>query len=296
MDIHSEKQLLEKYEIAPKAIQDSLSDGSAIDFIMSMQDRYKFHIDVAQHVMELIRDLLLGFLSPADFFSELQMSGIDADTSKKLVEDLNKEVFIPMREKMKSEGSKVILPGNIGTKDLARIEIVNNEKQPIASADIQIQESSTSTPSLVSVPSYAPVAPPQPLIEPIPPLPEIQAPVVTPEASPEIRTMASDMAAVKAGESPHFVPARPLSAPTSTWVPAPQAPIAPPSPQPEYVPIPAPSSDASHAPMPPASPPKFIPTPPLPRPKPAAANTENRDSLHAVLKSYGIDPYREPAE
>jgi hypothetical protein len=32
-----------------------------------------------------------------------------------------------------------------------------------------------------------------------------------------------------------------------------------------------------------------------PTPKPAPRN-ENRDALHAVLKEYGVDPYREPAD
>jgi hypothetical protein len=29
---------------------------------------------------------------------------------------------------------------------------------------------------------------------------------------------------------------------------------------------------------------------------PSAPNSANRDALHAVLKEYGVDPYREPPE
>ena len=66
------------------------------------------------------------------------------------------------------------------------------------------------------------------------------------------------------------------------------APITPPTPQVAPVP-PVSVSQFSPSTMP-------TPTMPLPQPKIQPQQSQNRDELHAVLKEYGIDPYREPPE
>ena len=96
----TEEQVLQAYNRAPKAIQDALSDGPAVDFMVGLQARYSLHIDVAGKVVGRIRNLLLGLSNPTEFLGELIQLGISDTVARSLVGDLNKEVFVPLREEM----------------------------------------------------------------------------------------------------------------------------------------------------------------------------------------------------
>jgi hypothetical protein len=157
-------------------------------------------------------------------------------------------------------------------------------------------------------PVSVPTPPPIHVQQPAPPVsaPVQQAPIQigfepTKQAEPEVRTMAADMQMVKSGS---YHPQEP-SIPSFSTSPAdvnPHLPpaipaFAPPPPAPAR-PFPAPTISAQ-----PAAPsaPRPTATPPSPTtsttstPATSTAN-ENRDALHAVLKEYGVDPYREPIE
>ena len=127
-----------------------------------------------------------------------------------------------------------------------------------------------------SAPPPAPVAPSvfhsaaaqEPVVAPRPPAPA-PFPVSSAPEEHDVRTMASDMAMMKSGglHQQHVAPPTPAEAqvfrPAATPMPAP-------------TPIYSPSTPAV--------------------PKSPAPQTENREALHEILKSYGVDPYREPAD
>jgi hypothetical protein len=132
----------------------------------------------------------------------------------------------------------------------------------------------------IPVPTPASATMPAPTSAPvqIPASPVPQAPIPEPHA----RTMQEDMAEMKAMQehNPQKYsltpePARSYSAPS---VPTSPRPIPSASPMPTREPFTPPAPVVSAT----------IPTP--------AQQSDNRDALHAVLKSYGVDPYREPPE
>ena len=102
----SEEEVKRAYTSAPKVIQDALSDGPAVDFMVALQERYNLHIDVAGTVVEKIRDLLLGLSNPTEFLGELINLGIQDTVARSLVTDLNTEVFMPLRDRIREEGTK----------------------------------------------------------------------------------------------------------------------------------------------------------------------------------------------
>lgn len=106
----TDEELRKAFSAAPKVIQDALSDGPAVDFMVGLQARYGLHIDVAGTVVERIRDLLLGLSNPTEFLGELVNLGIADTTARTVVADLNTEVFIPLRDRMREEGTKPAPP------------------------------------------------------------------------------------------------------------------------------------------------------------------------------------------
>lgn len=121
--------LLQAFESAPKAIQDSLTEGAAVDFIVSMRKRYGLHIDTAGKVAELVRNLLLGFLNPPDFVRNLVSLGITSDSAQLIVSDLNREVFIPIRNSMKGEDAGIDTRPTTHVPSIGVMEVGNQQSQ-----------------------------------------------------------------------------------------------------------------------------------------------------------------------
>ena len=109
----------------------------------------------------------------------------------------------------------------------------------------------------------------------------VQSQVAPPAAAP-VPPQAASLAAP--APTPFIPPVIPQTPPASI-VPSTIAPISQPMPQQNTAarPFPAPFPTPSTA-----APAQASPMPPQ--------NQANRDALHAVLKEYGIDPYREPVE
>lgn len=162
----TEEQVLQAYNRAPKTIQDALSDGPAVDFMVGLQERYGLHIDVAGRVVERIRNLLLGLSNPTEFLGELIQLGISDTAARSLVGDLNKEVFVPLREEMQ-KAPKTAVP------------------EPVAIPQRSLgAEAPLPVPSLAYEPP-APTLPGSPVQAPMPavvPTPEPVAPAVQPIA------------------------------------------------------------------------------------------------------------------
>lgn len=106
----TKEETLQAFNRAPKIIQDALSDGPAVDFMIGLQVRYSLHVDVAGSIVQRIRDLLLGLSNPTEFLGELVQLGVTDTTARTIVGDLNKEVFIPLREAMQKAPESTAAP------------------------------------------------------------------------------------------------------------------------------------------------------------------------------------------
>ena len=186
----TDDQVVRAFSQAPDVIQESLSGGIAVDFMSSLTARYGIHIDTSGYVMEFIRNMLLGLLRPEEFVSKLHSVGIDEVLARKITADLNKEVFIPLRD---------------AVRDNAGVRAPSIPHVPVMKV-----AATAVTPSLPTeteeTPSYNLIAqktvPPSSPEIPVTPAPSaIQAPV------PTMRTMQHDIDLVQHGASPAMYPA-----------------------------------------------------------------------------------------
>lgn len=118
----TDQQLEEAFEKAPVAVQDSLSGGAATQFILAARERYVLNVDVVGKLSLKIRDLMLGFLSPADFYASLLEFGIAIDAAKKITNDINTEIFLPIRSELEGKpasSERVALPPQVVVKEEA---------------------------------------------------------------------------------------------------------------------------------------------------------------------------------
>ncbi len=149
MESRDDSEVSQAFESAPKAIQDALSDGIAIDFIVKAQERYDLHVDVAGKVIERIRDLMLGLANPTEFLGELITLGMSDTVARKLVADLNVEVFAPLKDTVR-ENSRSTAPQPIQSAPNRKA----NESPTLPGSDIPApMHASPSLPSPTPAPS-----------------------------------------------------------------------------------------------------------------------------------------------
>jgi hypothetical protein len=271
---------------------------------MTLQSAYQLHIDTTGGVVALIRNLLIGLVSPAEFITNLHGLGIEAPIAQRIAHDLNQKVFIPLQEKMKKEGAGggKIPTGPVLAPVPAYVPKEAPAPLPIAAAPSytpSVSEFSRPIPAVVKpvVPlTSVPTSTPKPVTVPVPqPLVEFAAPAqfVPPKTPiqevgvPYIRTMSEDVEAVQTHKVPEMRPFSHESQQASVSIPttppaAPQV-YVPPKPQAQSQPV-APEIVKVTAPQNSSTPPQD------------QSRSENKEELHKILKQYGIDPYREPVE
>jgi hypothetical protein len=89
---------------APKIIQEKIAEPSEIaSIIRTFQSKYNLHIDVLGIIAELIRNMLVGLVSPEEFLKELIATGISDADAKQIVIEINQKIFVPLRDKMKNQ-------------------------------------------------------------------------------------------------------------------------------------------------------------------------------------------------
>lgn len=159
----TEEQAKSAYERAPEAIQNALTDGPAIDFMAALQTRYSLHIDVAGEVVERIRNLLLGLSSPTEFLGELIQLGMSDTVARTLVEDLNKEVFIPLREEMRKAPESTGAPEPIAVPQRSL-----GAETPLPAPSLAYEpepKTLPGSPVVAPMPTPTPISTPAPIVE-----------------------------------------------------------------------------------------------------------------------------------
>lgn len=191
MITYTDDQVQDALDKAPEAIQNTLSNGAALDFIINLSSRYGLHVDTAGSLSILIRNLVLGLLSPAEFPGELAALGIDTVTASKITTDLNADVFIPLNELIRNGGTdQSAVPATVSA---------------IPANNLPVAEIRPRQPELVPVPSL--VAPEQPLT-----LREATAAPITLPGSPVLAPMPQVQPIQATAVPPTLIPQAPASA------------------------------------------------------------------------------------
>ncbi len=161
----TQEQLLEAYRRAPEAIQDTYGSELMAGVINDIKTRFRLHVDVVGSIEREVGYLMLGLISPAEFFGSLMLSGTDEQSARGIMEEVNQRIFIPLKRRMSGVTQAPVMEGTYA----------NTPERPV-------REPAVPTPALdyeapATLPG-SPVAAPMPLAVSTPPS------VVVSESSP----------------------------------------------------------------------------------------------------------------
>ena len=182
------EQVMQAYDAAPSFVRDAFNAEKTTEFLVSLRGKYGFHIDIADVLGQQVGYLLLGLVSPSDFYRNIIAAGMPEDTARKVAEEINQHIFMPLNQGLKA--------GNMETvrQPVPPPPAVTTPAPP---APMIVR----TLPPLGAVPPKAPTPPapaPTPLPRPAPPVPQ-NLPGAVPEAKP-------------AGPIPAPQPVRPVKA------------------------------------------------------------------------------------
>lgn len=101
MSRYTDEQIIAAIDNAPEPVRSVIRDIETSRTIGSIGKTYGIHIDTIGKVAELNRNLLIGLMSPAEVLGELIMAGVDTDTAKNILKELNERIFMPVQAKMR---------------------------------------------------------------------------------------------------------------------------------------------------------------------------------------------------
>lgn len=254
MSRYSDEQVIAAIDAAPPLVREVLRDMKTSQIIGSIGTSYHLHIDLIGKLSALNRDLLIGLTSPAEVLGELIMAGVDTETAKNILKELNEKIFMPVQAAMKAGSEKET--SSQGTPAPMRIE-----------ADIPPPTPPTTTPTDA---------------RPVAETPSVPAAVSTPQQTPE-PPMPTQHTAYAAQGTPQQGAAWHPAASVHVFVPSHPSPHAnvPPNLPGQEAPVPVQTTQPIAAPVP-----KETQTPLIQ----AASQTQDAP----LTKQYSIDPYREP--
>lgn len=154
MSRYSDEQVIAAIDAAPPLVREVLRDVKTSQTIGSIGTSYHLHIDLIGKLSQLNRDLLIGLTSPAEVLGELIMAGIDTDTAKNILKELNEKIFMPVQAAMKTSAQNGALPQ--GTVPPMQVEAaILPQTPPAAPVDAVPMTEAAAQPIAVPTPQQA---------------------------------------------------------------------------------------------------------------------------------------------
>lgn len=294
-----EAEVLALIATLPKPVQEFLLGEERTKVILELTQKYNLHVDQGAIFERAFMMMMLGVDTPKEFSDSLSAGGINPATISGLINDINAQVFIPLREKEREEEEVPVIPPQPSPRrEAAPPPSYTPPTPPPAPTfplyDMGSENTREVTPPIPTYNTGTPISTPTPVAQavasvPPPQTPIPQTPTLTAEERPLMRTFASDVEQLKHGETPHAYAqgSAPHFAPAPVATPMPsltERPVVPPPPI-----TPTPTSVA------PVATPTFVMPPQTPIERPRTPTPTKEEVTHS-LKQYGIDPYREPVE
>lgn len=82
----------------PKPVQDFVTGPDRSRIALSLSEKYQLHLDQAGEFERSYMHMLLGISSPEEFVDTLIKAGIAPETVRALANDVNEQVFVPLRK------------------------------------------------------------------------------------------------------------------------------------------------------------------------------------------------------
>jgi hypothetical protein len=196
----SDEQILSALDTAPAAVREAASSVTTVKLVGSFIQKYGLHVDTVGKIAELNRALLLGFTSPAEFLGELVLAGVDANTARKIIGELNEKIFMPVQQQMRGSGAS--RPPMSKPQEPATPPPVQESSAPVQMPPPPMR-TAPPPPDLPGAPEAqqpvtqpAPVAAPQPVAKPMPQMPQAPVQAPKPVSLPPIYSVETGMPAV----------------------------------------------------------------------------------------------------
>lgn len=255
-------------EHLPAPVRAFVKSQERTDIALALSQKYRLHADQAGVFEQSFLYMLLGVSDPKEFVADLREAGISEEAVAGLANDLNEQVFKPLRR----------------------------EEEQVAAPAAPPPPPPPSAPAPPPPPPPPPVAPAEPMRTMGTDMAHVQAGYQMPYPQQPMYPSVQQVQYVPFGYAPI-----PMQQPGGYWVPVvlpQQQPVYPPQMQQPVPPSPPPPPPAPvvvpATPPPPPPPPVFereVPPPPPNLPTMEVSPTESADPLK---KEYGVDPYREP--
>ena len=102
MNQYTNEQISEKYKNLPKGLQNAITSVSTTDIIQAVGKKYNLPVDKMGGLEEEVGFLMIGFTRPKDFVANLaKRLGTDSETTKKIAEEINAQIFSKVKESLK---------------------------------------------------------------------------------------------------------------------------------------------------------------------------------------------------
>jgi len=186
-----EESIKQVMQTLPPVIRNYLAQGKYSVVAQNLMATYSLHIDQSGILEREIMLLLMGIENPTEFTEALvNEARIDKQTVSKIVQDVNEQVFIPLKEQeMKSKGTDTEEPAKLIAQNPSAIlqspvtdeKFLEDHEEPhieINKIPNPLPKTAPPTPNLPGV--IAPLPPPPPIPTPLKPLTLPLKPVTPP--------------------------------------------------------------------------------------------------------------------
>lgn len=85
---------------APPLVQETVTSSATQEVIEQIGKQQTLHVDVVGLLMKLTSYMLLGYAGPEQFLQEMRAIGIPDQQARQIIDDINKKIFVPLRQKM----------------------------------------------------------------------------------------------------------------------------------------------------------------------------------------------------
>ncbi len=170
------ERVLEAYGAAPSFVREAFNAEKTTTFLVYLREKYGFHIDTAGMLGKQVGYLLLGLVNPSDFYRAIVAAGMSEDIAKKVTEEINQNIFMPLNQGLRASNMEVVRTPPPPPPAVAR-PMPASEPPMVVRTLPPLQ---AAPPIPVKAPQPASVPPPPPTPRPVPPVPA-NLPGVAPE-------------------------------------------------------------------------------------------------------------------
>lgn len=186
---YTQEQLLEAFRKAPEPIQEAYGGEVMTKVITDIKTKYRLHVDLVGNIEREVGYLMLGLVSPAEFFGTLMLSGTDEQAARGIMEEVNERIFMPLKRQIMESG-RAPAPVQSYAQAAAPAPAKEPAVAPPALEYAPPAQTLPGSPEPAPMPAPAPAAPtPPPVPAPEPaPAPAPPQPVPPPAPAPSIPT------------------------------------------------------------------------------------------------------------